>query len=169
MNETSLKQQVRILIESGRSMGLTMLANACQKSELEVIKALPEEMGKLFDGSCFDRAWQMLTEMEALTFFIESSGNIFEIKTKVGPGRDGFGYFNLFGQDRLNGHLRKESVGFIAFLKIPFMQLESRQIAFLNADGKVMYSFYLPRQDKKIDEKAEGLFNAFILQEDSQS
>lgn len=47
MNETSLKQQVRILIESGRSMGLAMLANACQKSELEVIKALPEEMGKL--------------------------------------------------------------------------------------------------------------------------
>ncbi len=168
MNEISLKHQIKALIESGKSMGLSMLASTCHKSELEVIKVLPKGMGYIFDSTCFDRVWQILTQIDTLTFFIESSGNIFEIKTKVGPGRDGFGYFNLFGQDRLNGHLCRESVSFIAFLKIPFMQLESRQVAFLNADGKVMYSFYLPRKDKKIDENADALFNAFILQEGHQ-
>ena len=162
MNGISLQQQLKELIAGGKCMGLQMLSGVCRKSELEVIKALPEGMGTLFDSSYFDKVWQMLTEIDTLTFFIESSGNIFEIKTKVAPGREGFGYFNLFGKNCLNGHLRKETVSYIAFLKIPFMQLESRQVAFINADGKVMYSFYLPREGQKIESKAEDLFNAFI-------
>lgn len=162
MSENSLDKQVKALIEGGKSMGLTMLSNVCKKSELEVIKALPGGMGTLFDGSHFDKVWKFLTEIDTVTFFIESSGNIFEMKTKVTAGRDGFGYFNLFGKGCLNGHIRKESVSAIAFLKIPFMQLESRQIAFLNADGKVMFSFYLPREGQQIEAKVETLFNSFI-------
>lgn len=42
------------------------------------------------------------------------------------------------------------------------MQLESRQVAFLNSEGKVMFSFYLPRDGQKIEAKAEALFNAFV-------
>ena len=164
MNGISLQQQLKELISGGKSMGLQMLAGVCRKSELEVIKALPEGMGMLFEGSYFDKVWQMLTEIDTLTFFIESSGNIFEFKTKIEHGREGFGYFNLFGKNCLNGHLRKETVSSIALLKIPFMQLESRQVAFINTDGKVMYSFYLPREGQKIDPKAEELFNAFIAE-----
>lgn len=162
MSEISFKQQLKGMIDSGKSMGLTMLANVCKKTELEVIKALPDGMGTLVPGTDFDKVWKFLTEIDVLTFFIESSGNIFEMKLKVAPGRDGFGYFNLFGKNCLNGHIRKESVSSIAFLKIPFMQLESRQVAFLNADGKVMFSFYLPREGQKIEAKAEALFNAFL-------
>ena len=155
MNGISLQQQLKEVIAGGKCMRLQMLSGVCRKSELEVIKALPEGMGTLFDSSYFDKVWQMLIEIDTLTFFIE-------IKTKVAPGREGFGYFNLFGKNCLNGHLRKETVSYIAFLKIPFMQLESRQVAFINADGKVMFSFYLPREGQKIESKAEDLFNAFI-------
>ena len=62
MNGISLQQQLKDLISGGKSMGLQMLAGVCRKSELEVIKALPEGMGMLFEGSYFDKVWQMLTE-----------------------------------------------------------------------------------------------------------
>ena len=53
MNGISLQQQLKELISGGKSMGLQMLAGVCRKSELEVIKALPEGMGMLFEGSYF--------------------------------------------------------------------------------------------------------------------
>lgn len=162
MTEMNLEKQLANLLESGKCMGLYMLSNTCKASELEIIKALPQGMAYLYENKDFDNVWKFLCSIDSLTFFIETSGNIFEIKTKVGEGREGFGYFNLFGSDRLNGHLTKSSVSTIAFLKIPFMHLESRQIAFLNKDGKVMYSFYLPREQQQIEPKAEQAFNDFV-------
>lgn len=87
--------------------------------------------------------------MGELTFFIGKDGNIFEIKLEVSPGKSAHGYFNLFAHGKLNGHLRPETVAHIALLKIPFLHLQSRQIAFVNAEGQVMYSFYLTRDDNK--------------------
>lgn len=40
--------------------------------------------------------------------------------TRIGPGKEGMGYFNLFEKGCLNGHLVKDSVSHIAFLKLPF-------------------------------------------------
>lgn len=145
---SDLAEKVNAVITGGRCMGLSMLSASLQVSDREIIAALPEGMGRVFPGSAFQAVWQLLCGMGELTFFLEKGGNIFEIKTAVGPGKESFGYFNLMQKGTLNGHLQPQSIHEIAFLKIPFMQMESRQIAFLDQEGRVLYSFYLGRENK---------------------
>lgn len=161
---SDLAEKVNAVITGGRCMGLSMLSASLQVSDREIIAALPEGMGRVFPGSAFPQVWQLLCGMGELTFFVEKNGNIFEIKTTVAAGKEAFGYFNLMQKGSLNGHLQPATVHEIAFLKIPFMQLESRQIAFLDQDGRVLYSFYLGRENRALRAEPLAAFEQFFTQ-----
>ena len=111
----------------------------------------------------FDKVWEFLTTFKKLTLFLEKAGNIFEIDTRIGPGKEGMGYFNLFEKGCLNGHLVKDSVSHIAFLKLPFMLLTSYQVVFLGKDGNSIFSLYLGRENHQHDESEIEQFMSFIL------
>lgn len=138
MNE--LKTKIDEIVSSGKCMGLMMLKNTLKTSELEVLQNLDEKETLILGNASFDKVWEFLSTFKKLTLFLEKAGNIFEIDTRIGPGKEGMGYFNLFEKGCLNGHLVKDSVSHIAFLKLPFMHLTSYQVVFL---GKmVIQSFH---------------------------
>lgn len=105
----------------------------------------------------------VLTTFKKLTLFLEKAVNIFEIDTRIGPGKEEMGYFNLFEKGCLNGHLVKDSVSHIAFLKLPFMHLTSYQVVFLGKDGNSIFSLYLGRENHQHDESEIEQFMSFIL------
>lgn len=158
----NLKQKIDEIVATGKCMGLSMLKNTLNVSELEICRALDKKDCTLLEGSEFDRVWDFLCRFEKLTFFIEKEGNIFELGVSVAPGREGMGYFNLFGAGSLNGHLKKESVCKIALLKLPFMHLVSYQIAFIGKDGNAIYNFYLSRYEHKHREQDLKTFDDFL-------
>lgn len=161
MNELQIKLEE--ILSSGKCMGLMMLKNALNTTELEVLQNLNQKETLILDNGAFDKVWDFLTGFKKLTLFLEKAGNIFEIDTKIGPGKEGMGYFNLFEKGCLNGHLVKESVSHIGLLKLPFMHLTSYQVVFLGKDGNSIFSLYLGRENHKHDESEVERFMSFIL------
>ena len=161
MNE--LKTKIDEIVSSGKCMGLLMLKNALKVSELEVLQNLDERGTLILGNAFFDKVWEFLTTFKKLTLFLEKEGNIFEIDTRIGSGKDGMGYFNLFEKGCLNGHLVKDSVSHIALLKLPFMHLTSYQVVFLGKDGNSIFSLYLGREKHQHDESEIEKFMSFIL------
>ncbi len=161
MNE--LKTKIDEIVSSGKCMGLLMLKNALKVSELEVLQNLDERENLILGNAFFDKVWEFLTTFKKLTLFLEKEGNIFEIDTRIGSGKDGMGYFNLFEKGCLNGHLVKDSVSHIALLKLPFMHLTSYQVVFLGKDGNSIFSLYLGREKHQHDESEIEKFMSFIL------
>lgn len=161
MNE--LKTKIDEIVSSGKCMGLLMLKNALKVSEFEVLQNLDERETLILGNAFFDKVWEFLTTFKKLTLFLEKEGNIFEIDTRIGSGKDGIGYFNLFEKGCLNGHLVKDSVSHIALLKLPFMHLTSYQVVFLGKDGNSIFSLYLGRENHQHDESEIEKFMSFIL------
>lgn len=161
MNE--LKTKIDEIVSSGKCMGLLMLKNALKVSEFEVLQNLDERETLILGNAFFDKVWEFLTTFKKLTLFLEKEGNIFEIDTRIGSGKDGIGYFNLFEKGCLNGHLVKDSVSHIALLKLPFMHLTSYQVVFLGKDGNSIFSLYLGRENHLHDESEIEKFMSFIL------
>lgn len=161
MNE--LKTKIDEIVSSGKCMGLMMLKNTLKTSELEVLQNLDEKETLILGNASFDKVWEFLTTFKKLTLFLEKAGNIFEIDTRIGSGKEGMCYFNLFEKGCLNGHLVKDSVSHIAFLKLPFMHLTSYQVVFLGKDGNSIFSLYLGRENHQHDESEIEQFMSFIL------
>lgn len=161
MNE--LKTKIDEIVSSDKCMGLLMLKNALKVSELEVLQNLDEKKTLILGIAYFDKVWEFLTTFKKLTLFLEKEGNIFEIDTRIGSGKDGMGYFNLFEKGCLNGHLVKDSVSHISLLKLPFMHLTSYQVVFLGKDGNSIFSLYLGRENHQHDESEIEKFMSFIL------
>lgn len=160
--QMKIKEKVAEILNSGKSMGLMMVARSAGCTELEAAESLKDEDKLILDGSEFDRVYSFLQGFNDLTFFIEKGGNIFENRVKLGNGKEGMGYFNLFDEGCLNGHLKKSSVYKIALLKIPFMNLTSYQTVFFDKDGNSLYSFYLSRTNHKHDEAEVQIFTQFL-------
>ena len=165
MNE--LKTKIDEIVSSGKCMGLLMLKNALKVSELEVLQNLDKKKTLILGNAYFDKVWEFLTTFKKLTLFLEKEGNIFEIDTRIGSGKDGMGYFNLFEKGCLNGHLVKDSVSHIALLKLPFMHLTSYQVVFLGKDGNSIFSLYLGRENHQHDEREiEKLMSCILNNKD---
>ncbi len=161
MSDISLKEQIKAILDGGKSMGLCHLAGTLKISDLEAAQNLPDGSCKIIDGARFPEVWKLLVSLGKLTFIVNVGGNMFEIACQVPEGKEGFGFFNLFGEGFLNGHLRPESVKNIAFVSIPFMKLESHQIAFMDEKGQVLYSFYLGREQHRLIDSQVEVFKTF--------
>lgn len=57
------------------------------------------------------------------------------------PGKHGHGYFNLFGDAPLGGHLKLDELDCMCFLSMPFMGKESHSVHFFHSGGEVMFSY----------------------------
>lgn len=145
----NLTEKIYEAFDSEKSKGILMLSKEFNETELNIVKHLKPCCARLLDSNSFDEVWKFLTTFEKLTFFIEKSGCIFEPSVKVALGKDGNGYFNLFKEGTLNGHLKKENITNIALLNIPFMHLKSYQVAFFNKDGSSIFSLFLGRFNHK--------------------
>ena len=64
-------------------------------------------------------------------------------------GEIGRGYFNLMQPKGLHGHLRHERCAGVAFVERPFMGKSSAFIAFVNADGGIMFKVFVGRDETR--------------------
>lgn len=156
----NLKNKVQEIIDSKKAKGIAMMAQDLGVTHAQVIEVLDAKYAKVVTKDNFYRVWDFLTSRDSLTLLVISDGNIFEVKSKVVPGKEAQGYFNLFGSEPLQGHIKIDAVDEIALLSVPFMSFESHQIAFLNTKGHIMYSFYLSRDDSH--KLLENDVNAFL-------
>ena len=56
----NLKQKIDEIVVSGKCMGLSMLKNTLNVSELEICRSLDKKDCTLLEGSEFDRVWDFL-------------------------------------------------------------------------------------------------------------
>ncbi len=147
-----LKTEIYELIKSKKAMGISFIAQKLGISDKDAICELDTEEGILLHKDNFEKIWEFLTGFGELTFTAYIKNSFIEVKTQANPGKNAFGYFNLNGTGALNGHLKLEDIAEIALLSVPFLHLESHQIAFLDNKGNILYSFFLSRKDHKLKE-----------------
>lgn len=114
-----------------------------------VLEALPEGMRRFAPGSAFVPAMNEIATWGEVTLIVHTEDGIFEITDPVAPGEIGRGYFNLSKPKGLHGHLRHERCGGLAFVERPFMGKSSAFIAFVNADGGIMFKVFVGRDDAR--------------------
>ena len=101
-------------------------------------------------GSAFEEIWRRISEWEKATFIVQHKGHVIEVQGRIKAGKIGNGYYNIFGDEGLGGHIKADAVTDIAFLSMPFMGKESHSLQFFGADGEVAFSVYLGRRNHEI-------------------
>jgi putative heme utilization carrier protein HutX len=84
-----------------------------------------------------------------VTLIVHTDDAIFEFTGAIPAGEIGRGYFNLMQPKGLHGHLRHERCAAVAFVERPFMSKTSAFVAFVNADGGIMFKVFVGRDETR--------------------
>lgn len=114
-----------------------------------VIEALPPSMVRLGKGDHFAAAMQDIASWGEITLIVHTDDAIFEFTGRIPAGEIGRGYFNLMQPKGLHGHLRHDRCAGIAFVERPFMGKSSAFVAFVNADGGIMFKVFVGRDETR--------------------
>ena len=114
-----------------------------------VIEALPSSMLRMADGGHFAAAMQDIAAWGEVTLIVHTDDAIFEFTGSIPVGEIGRGYFNLMQPKGLHGHLRHARCAGIAFVERPFMGKSSAFVAFVNADGGIMFKVFVGRDESR--------------------
>lgn len=112
-----------------------------------VIEALPPSMVRIGGGEHFAAAMQDIAAWGEVTLIVHTDDAIFEFTGTIPAGEIGRGYFNLMQPKGLHGHLRHERCAAVAFVERPFMGKTSAFVAFINADGGIMFKVFVGRDE----------------------
>jgi len=114
-----------------------------------VIEALPTSMVRVGGGEHFAAAMQDIAQWGEVTLIVHTDDAIFEFTGSIPAGEIGRGYFNLMQPKGLHGHLRHERCAAVAFVERPFMGKTSAFVAFVNADGGIMFKVFVGRDEAR--------------------
>ncbi|WP_063694032.1 heme utilization cystosolic carrier protein HutX [Bradyrhizobium stylosanthis] len=114
-----------------------------------VIEALPSSMVRIGGGEHFAAAMQDIAVWGEVTLIVHTDDAIFEFTGAVPAGEIGRGYFNLMQPKGLHGHLRHERCAAVAFVERPFMGKTSAFVAFVSADGCIMFKVFVGRDETR--------------------
>ncbi|MBR0949615.1 heme utilization cystosolic carrier protein HutX [Bradyrhizobium canariense] len=114
-----------------------------------VIEALPSSMVRVGGGEHFAAAMQDIAGWGEVTLIVHTDDAIFEFTGAIPAGEIGRGYFNLMQPKGLHGHLRHERCAAVAFVERPFMGKTSAFVAFVNADGGIMFKVFVGRDENR--------------------
>lgn len=114
-----------------------------------VVEALPSSMVRIGGGEHFAAAMQDIAKWGEVTLIVHTDDAIFEFTGAIPPGEIGRGYFNLMQPKGLHGHLRHERCAAVAFVERPFMGKSSAFVAFVNADGDIMFKVFVGRDETR--------------------
>ncbi len=114
-----------------------------------VLEAMPEMLVRFGAGSEFVAAMQEVARWGEVTLIVHTDDAIFEFTGAIPAGEIGRGYFNLMQPKGLHGHLRHERCAAVAFVERPFMGKTSAFVAFVNADGGIMFKVFVGRDETR--------------------
>ena len=100
-------------------------------------------------GGEFATAMTDIAQWGEVTLIVHTDDAIFEFTGAIPAGEVGRGYFNLMQPKGLHGHLRHERCAAVAFVERPFMGKTSAFVAFVNADGGIMFKVFVGRDETR--------------------
>lgn len=156
------KAIIEELISARYPVTLATFASRLGCTDIQAARKLP-------DGRCafvresvveeFDEFWQEMASWQKVTLFIVHDGHVFEIATRLTPGKKAQGYYNILHRDAVvGGHIRYGDIGSIAFVDLPFMGRESLSVQFFNRKGSVVFSVYVGRENHQLIESVRDAF-----------
>ena len=125
-----------------------------------VLDCLPAAHASRVPGDRFGEIWRELTAWGEVMFLVHTRDGVFECRTRLPPGEEGRGYFNIHGPDSpLGGHLRADRCRWIYFVDRPFFGKRSCSLQFVSVDGDAMFKVFVARAaDRNLDPGQLGLF-----------
>ncbi len=156
----NLQEKVAELVEGKKIHTLGHLAGECGVSEMEIARAMPEDMCVVAELDDFATLWEELTTWPVATFIMTHAGSVIEIKGQLPQGKLGHGYFNLGHGLPLSGHLYPDVITHVGFLSLPFMGLESLSVQFFDGEGRVVFGIYVGREKRVLIPQAKESFVA---------
>lgn len=149
---SSLQQQVASILADNPNIITLEIASQLQRPEGDILCALPAEFVRLFPADRAEEIFKTISQWGIFTTIIEKEGSIFEIKDRFPSGVVARGYYNLNMKEdegALQGHLKLDNIGQIAFVSLPFRGKESYNIAFIAPNGQTIFKVYLGRDEKR--------------------
>lgn len=126
---------------------------------LEATQMLPEANCRWAPASAFADVFAELTTWGDVLFLVHTPNIILECVGPIPPGTAARGFFNLSGKGPIGGHLRAERCAAIAFVRRPFMGMDTCSIQFFDRDGDAMFKIYVRRgADRTLDQDQVAAF-----------
>lgn len=143
------------LLTSRAPVTISSMAKQLACTDWQAVLALPKDNASIVrDDVTFAQVWQALCAWPRATLFIMHGEHVFEIQAKLTEGKEGMGYYNIFGEGAVTGHLKSDAVAHMALLSVPFMGRESHYVAFFGKDEAVQFCVYVGRENHKLIEAA---------------
>ena len=153
-------EKLNDLLHAKKPVTLGLIAKELQCTALEAAYVLPSENCAFVRRDVgFETVWSELCTWERVTFFISHEGHVFEIVTKLSPGKSAMGYYNILHADAtLGGHIKADAIADMAFISMPFMGRESHYVAFFGLDGSLHFSVYVGRDNHHLIASVKDAF-----------
>lgn len=134
-----LHTQVAELLQQEPTLLPAAMAERLGASELEIVRALPNEMAVIVEGGLAQSILESLVDFGPVTTIVHAFGSIFEVKAPFPKGKAARGYYNLMGKSgELHGHLKLDNVAAIALVSKPFM---GQRVTILASSPQVVRTF----------------------------
>lgn len=156
-----LRERLRLRFEGNADGVIETLAAEHGLTPLAATRLLPESRCRWTEGTRFEAVMAELSRWGAVLFLVHTPSVILEVKGEIPPGEAGRGFFNLHGESPIGGHLRASRCTDIAFVRRPFMGLDSASVQFFDEDGAAMFKVYVRRNaDRSLDQEQLARFEA---------
>lgn len=143
---------------------LETLAREHGVTTLEATRMLPRANCRWAPATAFTDIFAALTTWGDVLFLVHTPNIILECTGPIPAGTSARGFFNL-GKGTISGHLKAERCAAIAFVRRPFMGLDSCSIQFFDQDGDAMFKIFVRRQaDRTLDKDQVAAFEALARQ-----
>lgn len=128
---------------------------------LDATRLLPDANRRFAPASAFADIFAELTTWGDVLFLVHTPNIILECVGPIPPGTAARGFFNLGGKGPIGGHLKADRCAAIAFVRRPFMGLDTCSIQFFDLDGDAMFKIYVRRHaDRSLDRDQVAAFEA---------
>jgi len=126
---------------------------------LEATQMLPVANCRWVTASAFADIMGEVTRWGDILFLVHTPNLILECAGPLPPGEFGRGFFNLHGDSPIGGHINAARCAAIAFVRRPFMGLDSCSIQFFDQDGDAMFKIFVRRQkDRTLNQAQAKMF-----------
>ena len=146
------------LLQSRAPVTIGTIAKRLNCTDYQAVLALPEaNAATVRSDVTFAQVWSAMCQWSRATLFLLHGPHVFEIQARLTEGKEGMGYYNIFGEGCVTGHIKADAIAHIALLSVPFMGRESHYVAFFGEDESVQFCVYVGRENHQLlDDALQG-------------
>lgn len=136
---------------------IEQIAAKAEVTPAEVLSVLPEGAAVVVPAQQWERIWTDLSSWGEILMIVHTEDIVLEVEGRLPDGSEGHGWFNIYGDSPIGGHIRKERCVSIAFVDRGFHGRRSCSVWFMNADGKAMFKVFVRRDMERnlLDEQVK--------------